>query len=354
MQTISVYLYPNQVQVYTNSFAEPLSERYRRVYNHNLKVHRGVDNKLDFRVMNSDQKKTNIGTASVVFSLIGKETQELILKKDCIIQDSTEGILYTILSQSELMDIQPGFYQYSLYAETRTVNADDTYTVISKKPLYMDSQYGALSTIEIHGDVSGEPIDSTAVTKFAEHGVYTENHYYISELINASPQLTVPQSWHTFQFQMSNYTGNIVIEGSQSTGGSPHVWAAIIDFDLAEQNSHYENVQGKYNWFRIKHTPYKTSSIATFTVAQTILLAYVVDIGNPGKGYVVGDTILIEGDKLGGETSTNNLTITVTEVDNIGQIKAIDWAGISYNGVKTFVQSGYTPNIGTIDSVIYR
>ncbi len=354
MQTISVYLYPNQVQVYTNSFAEPLSERYRRVYNNNLKVHRGVDNKLDFRVMNSDQRKSNIGTASVVFSLIGKETQELIIKKDCTIQDATEGILYTILSQAELMDIQPGFYQYSLYSETRTTNSDNTYTVTSRKPLYIDSQYGALATIEVFGDVSGEPIDSVVVSKFAEHGVYTEDRYYISELIDANPQLSVPQSWHTFQFQMTNYTGAVTIEGSQSAGGNPHVWVALSDFDLAEQTTHYENIQGKYNWFRIKHTPYKTSSVASFTVAQTILLLYVVDIGNPGKGYTVGDTILIEGDKLGGESPTNNLTITVTEVDNIGQIKAIDWTGLSYNGVKTFVQSGYTPNIGTIDSVIYR
>lgn len=354
MQTISVYLYPNQVQVYTNSFTDPLSERYRRVYNHNLKVFRGVDNKVDFRIMNSDQKKTNIGTASVVFSLIGKETQELILKKDCIIQDSTEGIAYVILTQNELTNIESGLYQYSVYSETRTPNTDSTYTVTSRKPMYIDSQYGTVATIEIGGDVSGEPINSTVISEFAEHGVYTDAKYFVSGLIDANPQLTVPQSWHTFQFQMTNYTGFVVIEGSQSTGGSPHVWAPVKSFDLAEQTTHYENVQGKYNWFRVRHTPYKTSSIASFTIAQTILLDYIVNIGTPGKGYSVGDTILIEGRNLGGESPTHDLTITVTAVDRLGRIETIDWSGISYNGVKTFVQSGYTPNIGTIDSIVYR
>lgn len=354
MQTISVYLYPNQVQVYTNSFAESVSERYRKVYNHNLKVYRGVDNKVDFRVMSSDQKKTNIGTASVVFSLVGKETKELILQKDCVIQDATTGMIFVNLSRAELRDIEPGSYQYSLFSEVRTSLDDGTYSVSSKKPLYIDSQYGVSAVIEIGGDISGEPIESTEVVEFAERGVYGEVKSYVSSIIDANPETSIPQSWHTFQFKMTNYTGDITIEGSQSAGGNPHVWIPVKSFDVSEETSRYENIQGKFNWFRIKHTPAKASGIATFTIAQTILLAYIVDIGTHGLGYSVGDVIVIDGSKLGGATPTNDLTITVTDVDTMGRIQTITWTGSSYNGVKTFVQSGYTPGLGTLDSVVYR
>jgi hypothetical protein len=79
-----------------------------------------------------------------------------------------------------------------------------------------------------------------------------------------------------------------------------------------------------------------------------------VSIGSPGKGYAVGDVILVKGDRLGGETPTNDLTITVEAVDTQGIITDISWIGLSYNGVRTFVLSGETSGIGSLDEILYR
>jgi hypothetical protein len=72
MQLNSVYLYPNKVDVFTNLGAWK-TERYRRVYNRNLKIYRSVDNRIDFQVRNSDEKATSIENYYIVFKLIKLE-----------------------------------------------------------------------------------------------------------------------------------------------------------------------------------------------------------------------------------------------------------------------------------------
>jgi hypothetical protein len=126
----------------------------------------------------------------------------------------------------------------------------------------------------------------------------------------------------------------------------------VANVDLTTEQ--YKNVTGKYNWFRIKHVPSEISSVARFTIAQTMLLAYSVTIGNIGKGYNVGNTIVITGNELGGELITNDLTITVSAVNADGGITGFSYTGLSYNGVKTFVLDDSNISVGTVDKILYR
>jgi hypothetical protein len=146
-----------------------------------------------------------------------------------------------------------------------------------------------------------------------------------------------------------------MIQGNvDNQGATPREskWVDIESVDLTTTS--YKNIQGKWNWLRIKHIPSGSSNTAAFVVSQTMLLNYNVSVYTPGGGYQVGDTVIIEGNKLGGELSTNDLTITVTGVDVRGRITSINWTGISYNGVRTFVLSGTSSSIGTIDKILYR
>ena len=81
MQQISVYLYPNNIDVFTNVGAWT-TERYRKVYQRNIKVYGGMDNRIKVQVKNADQKSLNITGSTVVFTIVGRDTQELILEKD--------------------------------------------------------------------------------------------------------------------------------------------------------------------------------------------------------------------------------------------------------------------------------
>ena len=361
MQLNSVYLYPNKIDVFTNALASWQLERYRRVYNRNLKTYRSVDNRIDLQVRNSDQKAADITGSTLVFNIITREGKDLILSKDCITVSASSGKVYAILTQAELVNLESGFYNYSITQEVReTINATE-YRVTSKTPMFQDAQYGAIGTLEVSGDVLGEAEESLEITKFEYINPATTGSaspkYYTTSIIDTIGNTQVPQSLHTFQIYFSNnYSGAIKIQGSISEGGTPNVWTDVIpQFSVVDQSTPvYRNVTGKYNFFRIRHFPNVSSAVAEFTVQQTIFTTYIVSIRTPGNGYHVGDVMIIKGDRLGGETPGQDLTITVTGIGALGIITAISWTGNSYNGVKTFVVNGETPTIGTVDKVLYR
>ena len=359
MQFNPVYLYSNKLDVFTNPLASWQTERYRRVYNRNLKIYRSVDNRIDLQVRNSDQKASNITGSTLVFNLVTRETQDLILQKECTEQDLLSGKVFVTLTELDMLDIDPGFYNYSIIKEVReSINLTE-YKVTSRIPMYMDSQYGTIGTIEVSGDVSGAIDESVVVDKFNYTNPFTQgdetSKFYISSIIDARPTINTANSLHTFQFYHTNYVGSVTIQGSiDEQGATPrdHKWTDITSVDLATEQ--YKNVTGKYTWFRIKHVPLGTPSVARFTVAQTLLLTYEVTIGIAGKGYNIGNVIRVLGANLGGESGTNDLTITVTSVGPLGEILTVSWVGVSYNGAKTFVIDGNLAVPGTLDKVLYR
>lgn len=362
MQINSVYLYPNKIEAYTNPLDSLTVERYRRVYNRNLKIYRSVDNRIDLQLRNSDQKALSISNSTLVFNLIGRDGSDLLIKKDLtLIPDNLEtkikGRAYLTLTAEEMQDLEEGHYQYSIIQEVREQITADEHRIISSTPLYIDSQYGVLATIEVIGDVEGTAQRSTVIDAFNYTATFENTpNFYISTIVDANKNLATSQSLHTFQFYTTNYTGTIKVEASlEYQGATPDEksWFELLSF-TPENSVEYKNVVGKYNWFRIKHLPTKTSTQASFVIAQTILLDYYVSIRNGGRGYEVGAQFVFDGSKLGGETPTNSLTVTVTSVSADGEITGISWTGISYNGVKTFVLDATELSTGTIDKVLYR
>jgi hypothetical protein len=272
MQLSSVYLLSNKIDVFTNALASWQNERYRRVYNRNLKIYRSVDNRIDIQVRNSDQKAQNVTGSTLVFNLISREDKNLILSKDCITVDAVKGRVYVNLTKAELEDIEKGFYAYSVVSETRTsVNTDSTtdeYTVSNRKALYIDSQYGVVSPIEVSGDVLGDTTQTLTVNKFEYVNPATlgesDPDYYISSIIDTKGENEVPQSLHTFQFNFNNYIGQVTIQASLNEGGVPHEWVDVQSsdvtpgsntFSVSLETTLYKNVVGKWNFFRIKHIP---------------------------------------------------------------------------------------------------
>lgn len=357
MQINSLYLYPNKIDLFTSSLASWTTERYRQVYNRNLKIFRGADNRIDLQVKNSDQKPIDTSGSTLVFNLLTRDGKDLIWSKDCEIVSETTGRYRVFITEQELIDLESGNYEYSLIQENRQIIDSTEHRVTRRTPLYMDGQYDAVGTLEILDDVKGSVQDSTVINKFNYVNPFaladTSPPFFISSIIDAQPNINVPQSLHTFVIYSTDYEGSVTIQGSLREDSAPSVWSDIVTFEL-DNDIVYKNITGKYRWFRVKHEPSRVTSIAEFVIAQTILGYYTVTIRSPGSGYIVGDVITILGRNLGGETSTNDLTITVTGVDGIGKITNFTHTGISYNGVKTFVLRGESPQTGTLDKILYR
>ena len=89
----------------------------------------------------------------------------------------------------------------------------------------------------------------------------------------------------------------------------------------------------------------QTITVSTITAnsSTTTTPAYNVTITNPGTGYANNDTITIRGNKVGGDYSTNDITLTVNSVDANGAITAINTAGTPVTGSATFVKMPTNP-----------
>lgn len=260
MQLNPVYLYPNLHDVYFNINGEWPIERYHRVYAKNLKIHRGLDNRVDFQVKNSDQKKQDITGLIPVLLIVSRESQQLILEKDLtyLDNDPTTGRVFTTISQTELESVEPGSYQYSVIFETRVTDGA-YYRVSQRKPGFVDSQHGAIGVIEIVKNVFGAAKESLEIKNFAEIRPSSvgedEATSYISSLIDAQYQLTNSLSLHSFAFYMDSYSGDVTIEGSLDDSADPSVWATLDEITYTNSGLASVNVEGKWKWFRIKHIP---------------------------------------------------------------------------------------------------
>jgi hypothetical protein len=368
----SFYLYSNKIDVFTNSLEPWVSERYRKVYNRNLKIYRGADARIDIQVKNCDQKPKSVEGSFLVFSLVAKDTQKLLIEKDFILIDDgvsqqEKGRAYVVLSREEMRDLEPGFYQYSIIKQERSVSEDAT-RILSSTPLYVDSQYGAFATLEVFGNLQGEPQPSLEVREFTYVSPNalgdSDPSYNISSIIDANPYVNTALSTHTFQFfHSSDYTGRITIQGSLDDSSDPFNWVDIPDssispggnqFTTGGDSSTYKNVTGKWKWFRIINgAPFNGS--ARFVIGQELTGNYSVAVYDGGRNYVPGQELIITGDKLGGGTGVNDLMIRVEAVNFQGSIISVSNSGTSISGTRTFVL-GPTgePAAGTVDKILYR
>lgn len=246
MQLNPVYLYPNKVDVFTN-LGTWTTERYRKVYQRNFKVFRGVDNRLDLQVRNSDQKMKDITGYTLVFNLIERGTQKLILQRECVIVSAVNGKVYVTVTESDLNTIESGMYNY-------TINSIHNTTGV-KAPLYCDSQFGAIGTLEVLGDMFGTVKESQVIDTFSKIPTYWPNDGKShGELAYASPEVHSLSSIHSFVIYKTNYTGTVNIEASMEEGSNPSTWV-IIHSAIFPGDERLVNLQGKWNWFRITHIP---------------------------------------------------------------------------------------------------
>lgn len=269
MQQIYAYLYRNQLDIFTNYNQSWTQERYRKVYNRNTKIYRNVDNTLDFQIRNGDEKAISTGTQTLVFNLISRETEDLVLQKDCVAVDSTIGRFQVSITETEMQDLELGYYDFSLVLETRNTVDSTTYEVTGRQNLFIDDQYGALGTIEVYGNVTGEIRSSLEIKDFKEvnpAAVGEEDpKQFISGLIDGKPLLNRAGSTHSFQYYMTDYTGSVEIEASLEEGAAPDNWITLDTQNYAAQSlNDSKTITGKYNWFRIVYTPDADNNTGTF------------------------------------------------------------------------------------------
>ena len=116
MQSTSIYLL-NQRQIIISNESGFITE-YRPVYEKNLKVYKGIDNTLQFRLYNADQKAIDISDLTPYFVAYDEVKSRVLEKIGTSLQtnDSTvftnKGLFKINLTAADVQDIDNQYLTY--------------------------------------------------------------------------------------------------------------------------------------------------------------------------------------------------------------------------------------------------
>jgi hypothetical protein len=258
MQTLR-YLVSNRINILANEAG--FVTEYKPVYSRQLNVYKGIDNVLEFRLLNADQKPLDVDRYTPKFVAFDENNQMVIEHDGVNLQegDSTaytkKGLFKVTITENDLLNIKDQFLSYNVYL----VDYDDT-----KVQTYANEWFEAPGIIKVSGNAFPGPSSSYSIGTFV-----SDNDAWLSESIDAQPSINGNEALHTAAFYTDSYIGDVVVQGTlenQVTGSTS--WADIetVTFDGTETEPTPVNFNGVFNHLRVKATADPADKISKILV----------------------------------------------------------------------------------------
>jgi hypothetical protein len=262
MQKCPVYLYPTSFEVLLD-----LDDNYRVhniMYQRELKIQKGLKNKVQIQFKNSDQKLLNVSTGTYVFSMFDALNQQQLIRKELTILDAgstattypTKGLGLLELNESDTLDLDTGMYQFTV----ASVDSNGSY-----EPTYANTYYGVSGSIEIRQDSFPVLQPSTVVTNRQFEAGIQYNHDtltwdFYSGNLRAHPEFNSNTALHTVAIYLNRFKGKLKIQGTlENNPGYFGNYADITDktYTRTYNGIDYFNFNGVWSNIRIVFTPDK-------------------------------------------------------------------------------------------------
>lgn len=254
MQSLPIYLYSNTLDVTLD--LDPTVKGVNRVmYQRDLKVQKGIKNKIRIQFKNSDQKRIVINSEDVyVFSLFDATNQRLLIEKQLTILDdgttlATRGLAELVLTESDTLNLDVSDYQFSVKKQ----DTDGTFL-----PAYSNTYYGVAGFLKVAQDVYPMLQPSQEIVSFEP--VYDDTiqkYQYRSGNIYAYPEYNSNTALHTAAAYLTNYKGTIKVEGTLYN--SPASFNRYVTISTKSYNGFtgidYFNFNGIFSYVRFTFIP---------------------------------------------------------------------------------------------------
>lgn len=210
---INVYKYYNSIELlYSDNQIYICKENYP-MYKKLIKLHRGVDNRLDFVVKDKDYKRACVDDIFVKAKFTDPVTKEKVLEKYLTI-GSQEGEMFLCIYEGDLVDVPAGFYNMVLQGEDNVIPADPN--IIIATPFFTDQLDNISFDVEVTGEGDSTPtatIDEDP-TKWTSLNAAEEPRAYYSSAFPGNNIRRHKNSTHTFVIYASGYSGTLQVLGS--------------------------------------------------------------------------------------------------------------------------------------------
>jgi len=161
-----------------------------------IKLHKGVDNTVRFRILNGDRKRVSVDHLAIRARLVDTQTKERVLERWADLVPNSKGDVVLTVYEGDLISIAPGFYSLVVTGQEALVPGETTSDNVNT-PFYLDQGGNIVATVEV--------VDSADVTtkrnneSSAIAGARVKNH------LNAV---------HSFSAKTTAFTGTLELFGS--------------------------------------------------------------------------------------------------------------------------------------------
>lgn len=250
MQLIPRYLVKNRTTVIANEAG--FVTEYRPVYSRQIQVYKGIDNVLEFRALNADQKPINITNYTPKFKAFNEDKVLIIEHDGTVVQgdDSAalRGLFTVTITANDLLNVKGQFLSYSIHLED--TNGDSIIT-------YSDSHFGNNGSIQISTEAYPGPRETKVVLTFIEDSKLfgIDDSVWNSEAVPAEPALNGNEALHTAVVYATGYTGTVTVQATldnQILGTNDWADIATLSFDGTETEPKAINFNGVYSFVRFQ------------------------------------------------------------------------------------------------------
>jgi hypothetical protein len=243
MQLIPRYLVKNKTTIVANEAG--FVTEYRPVYTRQLQVYKGIDNVLEFKLVNADQKAIDLSSYTPKFQAFD-ENKNLIIEHDGeqITSDGStpiKGVFKIIVTDNDLLNVKQQYLSYSIHL----LDADGIASIT-----YSSSHFENNGIIYISSEAYPGPRDTYNISQFSQ-----DNTVWVSETLNAEPGINGNEALHTAVVYTSGYIGDVTVQATldnQIIGDT--VWADVstLTFTGSEIEPTPVNFNGVFSHLRFK------------------------------------------------------------------------------------------------------
>jgi len=209
MRKISSYLYSNRIELLADLAG--FTVEYNKVYQRTVKIYKGVDNVIEFDIKNADQKRLELITSPTItnmrLNVMDNEGNKLPNSPYTISPiTGQQGIASVTIPSADLISIDHQFLRYSVIA-TKGSN-----TI----PLYADSRFGAVGTLEVVESAVPSSRKSQILTEFRPDLSYSSliNEYLHSSAVPIRFYEALPTTTAKLDFVFNQLQGTVYVEAT--------------------------------------------------------------------------------------------------------------------------------------------
>lgn len=244
MQLLPRYLLKNRINLVANLAGFVVE--YRPVYQRQVQVYKGIDNVIEFRLLNADQKPVDTSLYTPKFVAFD-ENKNLVLNKTCDVLDdgstATKGLFSVKLLENDLLSIKGQYLSFAIYLETENEN------IIT----YSSSHFENNGVIKLSPHAFPGPKESKTIVEFYDSN--SQDTIYYSETVDAEPNINGNTGLHTAVIYAKEFFGTVTVQVTLDNQlDDADNWADIetIEFDGEEVEPKFVNFNGVFRWIRFK------------------------------------------------------------------------------------------------------